>query len=228
MRHLKFLFITLLLGLLIQSCAPSRFVQPLEHNENAVCVSAGGPMFSNLGFPIPMPMSAITYGRGITPKVTTFTSVHITSLAYRTPLLELGVLYGIRDYNKYESPYIPGVSVTGMGNFAFSFRGGGAKFWPQLDLNAYWNLFDRNDLLYVGLSNWFEIQQNRAFGEPQPQAWIWSPQVGYGYRFGKYMANLELKAVAPNISNQDITVDYLKPFGNSGTLGVYLGISRRF
>jgi len=220
------LFVSALL--LMHACAPSRFVEPLEYGENAVSVSAGGPIFQNLGYPLPIPMSSITYGRGITPKITSFTSVHVTSLIYKTPLLELGVLYNIREYNKYESPWIPGVSATGMTNFAFSFRGGEAKFWPQLDLNAYWNVFDRNDLLYVGFSNWFEIQKNRAFGEPQPQSWIFSPQIGYGYKFGKYSANLELKMVAPNVSNEDITIDYLKPFGNKGTLGLYLGVYRKF
>lgn len=228
---MKIRFIPIIFSLLclcMFSCAPSRLVEPLQHNENSVGLSLGGPMFKNLGYPIPVPMSAVTYGRGITPKITTFASVHITALAYQTPMLELGALYGIRAYNKYESPFIPGISVTPMANFAFSFRGGTAKLWPQLDLNAYWNLFDRNDLLYVGLSNWFEFQGTRAFGEPQEHSWIWSPQVGYGYKFGKYSANAEVKFIGLDKSNQNITVDYLKPFGDQGTIGVFLGINRRF
>lgn len=227
MRAYQSILIILFFGLL-QACAPSRFVEPLKHNENAVSLSAGGAVFKNLGFPIPVPLSSITYGRGLRPKLTTFASMHITSLAYKTPMFEIGALYGIRAYNKYDKAYLPGLSVTPMANFAFSFRGGGAKLWPQLDLNAYWNVFDRNDLVYVGLSNWFELSQTRAFNEVQEHAWIWSPQVGYSLRLGKYSANLEVKLIGLDKSNQNITVDYIKPFGDQGTMGVFLGVNRRF
>ncbi len=210
------------------ACAPSRLVQPLQKNENLINFSLGGATFTNFGYPLPTPLTSVTYARGLSKRISSFGSFHITSAAYGNAHLEFGMLYGIREYQKYNNKWIPGVSVSGTMNFSSSFRGGLAKLWPQLDANAYWNLFARDDLVYIGVSNLFEIQRERAHGEAQPTQWIFSPQVGYNYRFGRYSANIELKMIAPNKSNENIVVDYLSPIGNKGALGFFLGVSRKF
>ena len=55
------------------SCAPSRFVQPLEKDEKAITASLGGPLTQIPGVAtIPIPHTNITYGQGITDKITVF------------------------------------------------------------------------------------------------------------------------------------------------------------
>ncbi len=218
------LFTILLLG----SCAPSRLVEPLQRNENSVTVSMGGPVFKNLGAPIPMPLSSISYGRGLTKKISSIASIHITSAIYQNLHFELGGLVGIRSYQKYTNKYLPGVSATVLLNSASSLRGGISKVWPQIDVNAYWKVWAREDLFYVGISNWFELQNLRAHGEPQPNPWLLSPQIGYNYGFGRYSANLEVKFIAPNIRNDQLAIEYFSATGKTGALGVYLGVSRKF
>ncbi len=214
--------------LFLASCAPSRLVEPLKMNENSATISVGGPMFKNLGAPIPMPLASISYGRGLTKRISSIASIHVTSAIYKNLHFELGGLIGIRSYQKYTNKYLPGVSTTLLLNSASSLRGGISKVWPQIDLNAYWKVMAREDLLYVGICNWIELQNVRAHGEPQPNAWLVSPQIGYRYGFGRYTANLELKLIAPNIRNDQLAIEYLSATGKTGALGVYLGVSRKF
>lgn len=185
-------------------------------------------MFTNLGAPMPVPMSSVTYGRGLSKRISSIASVHITSAIYKNIQLELGGLVGIRSYQKYTNKYLPGVSASVLLNAATSLRGGTNKVWPQVDVNAYWKVWTREDLFYVGLSNWFELQNLRAHEQAQPNVWLPSPQIGYRYGFGRYSANVELKFIAPNLRNDAVVMDYLSPTGNTGALGLYLGVTRKF
>ena len=103
------------------------------------------------------------------------------------------------------------------------------KFWPQIDANLFWNFnLKRKDYFYLGVSNWFELAARRAHGEPQLNRWLFNPQAGITFDQPNWSYNVEAKYLAPNFSNQNIVVDYAKPWGENGGLGIYFSISKKF
>ncbi|MBK9319173.1 MAG: hypothetical protein IPM91_10340 [Bacteroidetes bacterium] len=57
--------VSLIAGLFISSCAPQRFVKPLEKQQQAVNASLGGVLFDYNGTTIPMPFLTLAYGYGL-------------------------------------------------------------------------------------------------------------------------------------------------------------------
>jgi hypothetical protein len=208
------------------SCAPSRFVKPLEKDENALSVNIGGPLIGFAGTTIPIPFTAITYGRGISETSTGFGSLHTTSLLFGTLQMELGLVKEIIPASK-EKKFIPGVTVTQTANLMQGLNGGGFKFYPQVDLNAYWDFNQDKNFLYTGVSNWIELANIRAHDEPQPYRWFLSPHFGISGQNKKFNGQLEVKWLVPYINNENIVVDY-RSFGNKGAIGIYYSLTRRF
>jgi hypothetical protein len=58
--------------LIFYSCAPTRFVKPLDKKQQAVNLSLGGPLIGYSGLTIPMPFLTATYGYGIDSTLTGF------------------------------------------------------------------------------------------------------------------------------------------------------------
>jgi hypothetical protein len=54
---------------------------------------------------------------------------------------------------------------------------------------------------------------------------IFSPQLGHVFERGKWNYTLEVKFLAPYLSNQNIVVDYVSPFGKRGAMGAYFGLN---
>ena len=74
MKKLIFLF------LIISSCAPSRFVEPLKKGQHAVALDVGGPLIEFGGLIIPTPLSSISYGYGIDSTKTVLRKFHLKLL----------------------------------------------------------------------------------------------------------------------------------------------------
>lgn len=203
------------------SCAPTRFVKPLDKKQQAVILAVGGPVIDYNNLPIPMPILTATYGYGIDSTLTGFTSVNITSALYGNLQLELGVTKRLLKQNGR----VPGVSINPVANFIY--RKGASKLYPQLDVNAYWDYNRARNFFYVGLSNWFELAGKRAYEEDQPNHWLITPMIGETFVRRKWNYNLELKLIAPNLSNAGV-VDYKTPTNHHGALGIYFGITRKF
>jgi hypothetical protein len=73
------------------SCAPARFVEPLKKGEEVMTGHFGGPLAKIPGIGvIPIPFSAVGYGRGLTDQTTVFGNLHLTSLAFGVGQFELG------------------------------------------------------------------------------------------------------------------------------------------
>lgn len=210
--------------LVLWSCAPTHFVEPLAKKESAISVNFGGPLIHFSGIVIPLPLTAITYGYGLDSNTTGFASIHTTALAFGIFQNEWGINRRILKQNKIQ----PAISCNLVANTAFDKWEKQFKFWPEIDLNAYWHLKKSNRLIYAGIGNWFELSKYRAHGELQSVHWIFNPHLGYRYTHGKWIYFAEGKILAPNISNQKLVVNYLKPWGQKGGSGIYLGILKKF
>lgn len=234
-RIIGFLFLTLL----ISSCGPSRFVAPLKHGESAVSASLGGPIVNVPGVAtMPLPLTSITYGKGISKNMTVYGSWFSTAAIFGTMQFDLGATYGFWK-NENETK---GLSVSPGVNFATDIFEWNGKIWPQLDANFYWKYNEHymvqedlltnkrytTNLLYAGLGSWYELSRKRAHDEPQNTRIIPIVQAGHDLNWGKWTFKTELKIIAPFSSNDNIVVDYKSVLGDYGATGFYLGFTRRF
>ena len=205
------------------SCAPSRFVKPLKEDEQAVNLSLGGPLISYSDVPIPMPFLTATYGYGFDSTLTGFGALNITSLLFGNAQLELGVTKQLIQQRGSR----PGISINPVANIIYRNKDA-AKFYPQLDINAFWEYNQNRNFFYVGLSNWFELSGKRAFDQEQENQWLLTPMIGQTFVRSKWNYNIEAKIIAPYIDNNTSPVDYKTPFGKKGALGIYFGLTRKF
>ncbi len=214
-----FIFATILL----QNCAPSHFVKPLAKKQHAANLALGGPLIKYGNATIPVPFLTATYGYGIDSTLTGFASINITSALYQNLQLEIGATKQILKQKKY----FPSLSFNPVINFIYHDKKA-YKFYPQLDLNAYWEYGKRKNFFYIGLDNWFELSAKKAYGKKQQNNWIYSPMIGHTFSGTKWNFNIEAKIIAPNISNKNIVVDYQTPLKNNGAFGIYFGYTRKF
>jgi hypothetical protein len=234
--QLVFLFT---LGIVISSCGPTRFVEPLRKGQNAISATAGGPIVNVPGIAtLPLPMSSITYGRGVTNDITVYGSYFLTAAVFGTVQLEFGTSLRLVEHSEKNW----GVSAAPAFNFAFDRFEGNAKLWPQIDANFYWKYNARSmrqdDLLnktvvkannlYTGFGSWFELSSTRAHDEPQKHRIIPMFHLGHDWNWKSWGLKTELKLIAPYISNENIVVDYRSVFGNYGATGFYFGFTKRF
>ena len=207
----------------IWSCAPTRFVKPLDKGEQAVNLSLGGAVIGYSSFAIPMPFLTATYGYGIDSSLTGFASLNITSAIYGNLQTELGITK--RLWKQHAG--LPAVSINPVVNFMYRNKNA-VKLYPQLDLNAYWELNRGRSFLYTGISNWFELFSTRALNTQQEDHWFLSPFIGETLVRKHWNYNLEAKFLAPYISSEKGIIDYKTFYGKHGAFGIYIGVTRKF
>ncbi|MEY3416091.1 MAG: hypothetical protein RL060_202 [Bacteroidota bacterium] len=207
--------------LLFSACAPSRFVKPLSKGEKAINVSLGGPLIAFSGLVIPIPLTTITGGYGLTQNTTIFGSWHTTSALFQTGQTEIGIVKQIIS----QKNFIPALSTNVVGNFIFNKNH--FNVYPQVDINAYWHYLQKKNFFYIGINNWFELQQTRTHQETQTDHWLLSPQIGHTFVHNTWQFTLECKYVALNKSHENLIVDY-KSTSTMGAIGLYFGISKKF
>lgn len=220
---MRFKILIVISSCFIFSCSPTRFVKPLDKKQHAANVSLGGPLIKYGKATVPIPFLTANYGYGIDSTLTGFGSVNITSALFGNLQLELGATKRLLKQNGY----FPAISISPVANIIYRNKDA-HKFYPQLDINAYWDYNKRKNFFYIGVSNWFELQQKRAFDVTQPNHWIFTPLIGHSFTGKKWNFNIEAKVIAPNLSNQKLVVDYQTPFKTHGAFGIYLGYTRKF
>lgn len=218
------MFFLLLSTALVVGCAPARFVEPLEAKQLSIGGNLGGPVIEFGGAPIPVPLSAIEVGYGLDSNTTAFAGLHTTSLLFGTGQIDFGVTRKLLNQNKY----IPNLSASLGGNFAFSPSERESKFWPVLDVNAYWNYGERRSYFYLGVNNYFELSNTMALGQPQRHRVVFSPQVGHVFKAtnNRFQLVAELKFIAPYVSNATAFVPYKSLTGSYGATGFFLGFRK--
>lgn len=213
----------LLLLMALNACSPSRFVRPLDQKEVAVSATLGGPLFTNFGAPIPVPMTTLTGAYGINDRLTGFASLHPTSAAFGVIQLDLGMVRSFLEPDGWQ----PGISFNPTLGFAMDVWEGRAKFWPQVDLNAWWEYGERKHYFYAGFSYWAELSKTRAHGDPQPQTILPAIQIGNVLSFNSLDFQVEIKANNFTQRNGDATISWVGIAGRGG-MGIYLGVTKRF
>ncbi|MEO6637056.1 MAG: hypothetical protein ABIN25_02195 [Ginsengibacter sp.] len=207
----------------ITSCAPTRFVKPLNKNEQAVNLSLGGPVIGFKDISIPVPFVTATYGYGVDSALTAFGSLNVTSAFYGNAQIEIGIVKRIvQQHNS-----LPGISITPVANIIYRNKDA-SKVYPQVDINAYWDYNKGRNFFYAGLSNWFELSSKKAYDIKQDNHWFLSPMIGEYFVRKRWSMNGELKIVAANIASQKTVADYKTPLGNNGALGIYVGYTKKF
>lgn len=214
----------LLALLALGSCAPTRFVEPLEEKQHAVGFTFGGPLIE-FGGTIPVPLSGIQYGYGIKKNLTAFGALHTTSAVFGNLQLDAGVTYQFLE----QKGAIPNLSVTPALNFITNFQTGTTRLWPQVDVNAFWHFSQKKHFVYAGLGNWFVLSGKRAHNEPSLRRWVMNPQIGATFKLGEsWMLTAETKFLAPLTNKSMEFVPYQSVFGNYGATGAYIGITKTF
>jgi len=215
----RFYFVFLTLGFV--SCSPVTLVKPIEKNQKAVTVSLGGPMIKFSGLPIPIPFCNGGFYYGLNSRLTAGAQLGLTSLAFGVIQLDPGILYGIRmpeNNGKF------GISTFVKTHLMLDKWKGNFRWYPELGIQTFRELGE--NMVYAGASSWFETRfpaGARSTGN------IWVPMLNLGYikRKTKWNFTAEAKWIAPNISKEDIVVDFIGP-GTQGALGVYVGLVRKF
>lgn len=221
LKHAIFILFTA--SILLNACAPTRLVKPLEKGQKDVSFSLGGPLIGYAGTTIPIPLSSVCGAYGIKENLTAFASFHTTALAYGTFQTDMGIVKQISKQNKY----IPAISITPVVNLMFDKWENNFSFYPEFDWNLYWNYNQKKNFFYVGNSNWFEARLKRAHEETQEKHLFPSIYLGHTFVRNKMTYTIESKFINPNVSNENMPVDY-KSLGKKGAIGIYFTISKRF
>ncbi len=205
------------------SCAPTRFVKPLEKDQKVLGFNFGGPLIKFSGLKIPIPYTSLYAGYGWKEKSTLHGGLHLTALAYKTLQFDFGITHSLLNQNHK----IPGISVNGTLNLMTSLRDGATRFYPQIEANAYWEYSNKTWMTYVGTSNWLDFQKGKRISEENHQYILPTFHVGQSFRWKKMEVSLEYKYLVPWNENQKTVVDFVVN-GNKGANGLYLNLKRSF
>ncbi len=229
----------LLAILIFSACGSSRFVVPLEKGEQAISASLGGPVVNVPGVaPIPLPMTSITYGKGVQKGLTVYGSWFSTAAIFGTLQFDVGATKSLWEAKRKKH----GVTTSVGFNFATDVFEWNTKLWPQLDVNYYWKYNYRDQIqddlltggspvanfLYAGVGSWFELSRTRAHDEPQETVVLPILNLGHDFNWSKWSLKTELKLITPFTSNENVVLDFRSLTGNFGATGVYFGVTRRF
>lgn len=205
------------------ACAPARMVKPLDKGQWAAGANLGGPLVNFAGLDIPVPFSAVYGAYGLTQRSTIYTGVHITSAAFGNLQTDVGILTGLMTPDRWR----PGLSI-GVGlNSISRFQTNDHRFYPAIDLHAYWMYGKRESTIYTGVNNWIDLYNQAGANDDQYNLWLPAIHLGHIWNRGKWDLSLELKYLAPQLNNNFTVVNYVFP-PNYGALGVYLGAMRKF
>jgi hypothetical protein len=222
-NRLYFLLSITALWLGVFSCAPSRYVKPLNKGEKNIGFTFGGELIEFGNSTIPLPLTSIAGGYGIDSSLTVFTGLHTTSLYFNNLQLDIGCTKNVYASKNGKT----NISVSPVINFITDFDSPTTRLWPQLDINAYRFFGTKNHYAYLGFSNWFELANTRANEQPVSQHWIYNPQMGVVFNLKKnWILTTEIKLLAPNKENTYSFIPWKSMAGNYGATGIFLGISK--
>jgi hypothetical protein len=213
----------LLLIILLSGCAPTRVVRTLPKGQAAVSAGIGGPLISYKSTMIPMPLTSVSGAYGITEGLSGFAGIHTTSLAFGLFQADLGVTQKLLESKGYR----PGLTISPVANLMLDKWQYHFKFYPEADINVYWEYGKRRSYCYLGMFNWFELAAKRAFGQDQPYHWLQGFSIGNTFCGSKWSFTVEGKYIAPFYSNRDLVVTY-GSLGSTGAIGIYFGTTRKF
>lgn len=223
----KLLLFTFIFVVFIWSCTPSRYIEPLKKDQNALQANIGGPLINYEKLVIPVPLTAVGYARGVTENITLNANLHTTALLFGVVMTDVGMVSNIYKADSSQK-YTPSISINPVLNFGMDTWEGNAKLWPQININAYWHFGEKQHLIYAGIENWFELNSKKAHNQKQETHWIFNPFVGTTLKSKKLEYQIEVKMLAPNQENDKSVVEYTQIYGKKGATGLYFSIYKKF
>lgn len=205
------------------ACAPARMVKPLDKGQWAVGANLGGPLINFAGLDIPVPFTSVYGAYGLTQRSTIYTGVHVTAAAFGNLQTDIGILTGLMASDGWK----PGLSVGVGMNSINRFQTNDHRFYPAIDLHAYWIYGKRGNTIYTGVNNWIDLYAQAGANDDQYNLWLPAIHLGNIWSRGKWDLSLELKYLAPQLNNNFTVVNYILP-PNYGALGVFIGVMRKF
>ena len=173
--------------------------------------------------PIPVPFTTLSYGYGLTDKMTCYGGLNTTSLLFSNLQTELGATFKV-----FEKENKWGISSGTAMQLAYNLRNKtGFRIWPSFDINAYYHIKNKGSFIYGGFSTWLELTNTKAFNEKQQQRAIPNLQFGCVHVKSKWMNQFEIKYLSIGTPNLPGVVDYIGISGK-GTLGIYYSLIRKF
>jgi hypothetical protein len=207
---------------LLAACAPTTLVRPLKPKEKMISAGLGGPMIYFGGYVIPIPFTQIDFAYGQSERLSLQGGINTTSLLFGVGQLRLNALY---EFGKPDG-FRPGLSGFFQQHLMLDRWKKHFSWYPEPGLNLYWDLKSEKNLLFLSTSTWMEL---RKLNESNNKQDLLLPVVGLGYQHSttKWNWTIESKWISPGRSPGNQVVDYLSP-GNSGVLGFYFSLSRKF
>ena len=118
MKKYRICIPVIILAVLLSACSTIRHVEPMDQGEHRAGLSLGGPLFDNLGFPIPIPNIAVDYQYGLLDNFSLGGAVYITPLIFNLfGMIELDVAYTVFRQNGA----VPNIVVGGTFYFLSDF-----------------------------------------------------------------------------------------------------------
>jgi hypothetical protein len=201
----------LLLASGLWGCGYPHTVRNVGAGQTALHASVGGPLFDNLGAPIPIPAVMVGAQRGVTDWWDAHASLNLLAAAYRTAGIDAGsTLRLLRQRGGV--PEVTGtLRLSLLTNFV-----DGARVYPELEAFASW-LVGRRWLLFGGLSTLYDF-----FWRTGPRV-HWAPTLGAEVGFGRrYSLGLALRWISPQAETDRLAVDYVAP-GGQGMVAIQIG-----
>jgi hypothetical protein len=208
--------------LFISSCAPTRYIEPMDPGDQAFGFSLGGPLIESDGIVGPIPLTSISYARGLKENLNGYAGLHTTAMLFTNFQVDLGITYRVLEQNKW----IPSISVGPGFNMVVDMDDAKFKLWPFVDVNAYWNFGERNHLVYMGISNWFEIGNKVSYPEVHNHRYIPNPHIGITLKAKKWQYTMECKMIHPAFGTLNTFVAYPSLLDEQGGIGVFVGFTR--
>lgn len=205
---------------LFYACAPSRIVKPLSKGQKVVTGSFGGSLIKFAGAPIPLPFSTLSYGNGLTDKITAFGSLHTTSLLFGNFQTDIGICADVFKKDKF------GFSVSPTLQTAVSYKDiNSFRMWPSLDLNLRYEF--NKGFMYTGMHNWFELNKSGVNNTSIERTLLPNYHLGFVKENTKWNHQFEVKYMLPGQAIYPGVVDYIG-INKKGAIGIYYCLIRKF
>jgi hypothetical protein len=207
-------------------CSTIRQATPLEHGEHRLGVQVGGPLFTDIGVPLPVPLLSLDYGYGVTDSFTAGAALHVTPLLFGLAGMgDVYCAYGLLVQDGFIPSLTTGLDTILLCDFQTSFFA-----FPELSLTASWKITDFLRV-YGGAAAMVNFYP-KAAGLPMdgallpglPMGLLPSFPVGLQLTLGRLQLSAESRLLRPFTSNRNLILHYIG-LGDYGAIGVYLSAS---
>lgn len=220
-RYLSYSLVVFAVAALLTSCATIHAVRPLRRGQQQVNVSLGGPLFTNLGFPMPVPLLSVNYLYGLTNDLSVGGTAYVTDALFGTGHFEAN---GIWQIVNQRGAAIPALSLEANLHVITDFKTS-LQFFPELNLTPSWAIGPF--LLYGGAGAMFNFYPNMADGTSRQYLAIPDFYLGAVWHSRNWRVTAELKYLNPFQLNYPAAPSYIG-IGEWGALAPFVAVSYRF